>query len=256
MLLFFGGFSAGLAVSAVAVVLFLMLVGPVRQLRERLDSVTNERNLYRHRLELKALEAQRRIRLAEQRQHHAEAEVSRLQGEVIALSRKGATTVVATGAEGSPPAVFSSEPAPESQLELADAEQPSAVHAVVDDEQAEATLPASVEAADDGGHAAASVNGHTGSTTSESAIDRQDDASDPLAAAAPARKAHQLQAIRGIGPTYAARLAAAGVRTYADLARLDPDTVRAYIGVQSWQKVDTSRWIGDARSLVSEEPRG
>jgi len=68
--------------------------------------------------------------------------------------------------------------------------------------------------------------------------------------AVPAPKAppapDDLQAIEGVGPTYAQRLSAAGVLTFADLAALDPAQVVAISKVRS-EKV-AEEWIAAARA--------
>ena len=61
--------------------------------------------------------------------------------------------------------------------------------------------------------------------------------------------ADNLQEIRGIGDTYARRLRAAGIRTFADLAALTPDEARALAQAQPWQ-ADPADWIEQARALA------
>lgn len=55
--------------------------------------------------------------------------------------------------------------------------------------------------------------------------------------------------ITGIGPVYAERLRAAGVRTFADLAALAPDAIRAKADLEAWQG-DPEAWIEQARELA------
>ena len=62
--------------------------------------------------------------------------------------------------------------------------------------------------------------------------------------------ADTLQEIRGIGDTYARRLRAAGVRTFADLAALTPEEARSLAQAQPWQ-ADTADWIEQARALAA-----
>lgn len=71
------------------------------------------------------------------------------------------------------------------------------------------------------------------------------------AADAPADSpADSLQEIRGIGATYARRLRAAGIRTFADLAALTPEKARALAQAQSGL-ADTADWIEQARALAA-----
>jgi predicted flap endonuclease-1-like 5' DNA nuclease len=60
-----------------------------------------------------------------------------------------------------------------------------------------------------------------------------------------------LTKIRGVGPTYASRLAAAGIHSYADLATADPDELEKAVGVKEWQQVDTRAWIAEAAALAA-----
>jgi large subunit ribosomal protein L21 len=55
--------------------------------------------------------------------------------------------------------------------------------------------------------------------------------------------------IEGIGPVYARRLEAAGVTTFAALAQLAPDEIRAIVKAQPWQ-ADVDSWIRQARERV------
>jgi len=59
-----------------------------------------------------------------------------------------------------------------------------------------------------------------------------------------------LERIRGIGPVFAGRLRAAGIRTFAALAAQSPEHVRAVVQAQPWQKVDPQAWIAEAHRLM------
>ena len=58
--------------------------------------------------------------------------------------------------------------------------------------------------------------------------------------------ADDLQLVPGIGPTYAQRLKDAGVTTYAALAALTSDQLRAIVG----SRPNVSQWIADAQHLA------
>jgi predicted flap endonuclease-1-like 5' DNA nuclease len=66
----------------------------------------------------------------------------------------------------------------------------------------------------------------------------------------PAPMPDDLTKIRGIGPAFAARLSAAGIRRYTDLAAADPQELAKAADVREWQKVDTSQWAADAKVLA------
>jgi predicted flap endonuclease-1-like 5' DNA nuclease len=61
-----------------------------------------------------------------------------------------------------------------------------------------------------------------------------------------------LEAIQGIGSTYARRLREAGVRTLNDLAGQTPERLAEIVGLKAWQGGDPARWIAEARALVAE----
>lgn len=56
--------------------------------------------------------------------------------------------------------------------------------------------------------------------------------------------------INGIGPVYEKRLNEAGIQTFAELAALTPERVRAIINPESWQHIDPEAWINEARLLL------
>ncbi len=59
--------------------------------------------------------------------------------------------------------------------------------------------------------------------------------------------------INGIGPALAARLSAAGIYRYTDLAQADADELPNALGIQPWQKVEPEAWIAEA-ALLAERP--
>jgi predicted flap endonuclease-1-like 5' DNA nuclease len=56
-----------------------------------------------------------------------------------------------------------------------------------------------------------------------------------------------LTVIKGIGPVYQWKLRDAGISTYKQLAKADPEQLRRMLGVKSWQKVNIGAWIEQAR---------
>lgn len=67
------------------------------------------------------------------------------------------------------------------------------------------------------------------------------------------QKKVNLEAIQGIGSTYARRLREAGIRTLSDLAQQTPEQVRQIVGLKAWQGGDPAQWIAEARALVAED---
>lgn len=59
--------------------------------------------------------------------------------------------------------------------------------------------------------------------------------------------ADDLSAVKGIGPVFKARLATAGITTFAGLAAADPEVVAEYIGASHSQVED---WISQAAALA------
>jgi predicted flap endonuclease-1-like 5' DNA nuclease len=70
----------------------------------------------------------------------------------------------------------------------------------------------------------------------------------------PPRKARRaeypLQAIRGIGPVIAARLASSGIHSFEDLAHLDVEEVKRIAALHPGLRADPGRWIADAQRLA------
>jgi len=58
--------------------------------------------------------------------------------------------------------------------------------------------------------------------------------------------------ITGIGPALAARLSNAGIYTYTDLARADPQELPDALGIQPWQKVEPEVWVAEAAVLAKK----
>lgn len=56
--------------------------------------------------------------------------------------------------------------------------------------------------------------------------------------------------INGIGPVYERRLNDAGILTFAELAALTSDRLRAIIQPEKWQQIDPERWIAEAHQLL------
>ncbi len=67
-----------------------------------------------------------------------------------------------------------------------------------------------------------------------------------------AAPADRLEAIRGIGPRFAERLRAAGIRTFEALAAETPERLREIVRAQGWQKVEPKVWIAEARRLAEK----
>ena len=61
--------------------------------------------------------------------------------------------------------------------------------------------------------------------------------------------------ITGIGPALAARLSAAGIYRYAQLAEADPDELPNALGLQPWQKAEPEVWIVEAAELAIRPPQ-
>ena len=60
-----------------------------------------------------------------------------------------------------------------------------------------------------------------------------------------------LTLIRGIGPAYARRLEAAGIKTLADLAMAEPSSVSQIVQLKEWQNAEPEKWIAEAKGLAA-----
>jgi WS/DGAT/MGAT family acyltransferase len=62
-----------------------------------------------------------------------------------------------------------------------------------------------------------------------------------------------LARIKGIGPSFAARLRSSGVHTFAQLASSEVETLAAVVQAPDWRRPDYRSWIDQARSLAVVE---
>lgn len=62
-------------------------------------------------------------------------------------------------------------------------------------------------------------------------------------------KKDDLTQINGIGPTYAKRLHAAGITTFAQLAAQNADSLREITKIKEWQAADPTDWITEAKNV-------
>ncbi len=58
-----------------------------------------------------------------------------------------------------------------------------------------------------------------------------------------------LVSLRGVGPVFAQQLQQAGIRTYADLARLTPEEVAERCGLPLW-RIRRDDWVGQAAARM------
>jgi predicted flap endonuclease-1-like 5' DNA nuclease len=76
-------------------------------------------------------------------------------------------------------------------------------------------------------------------------------ASTPVRAATPVSQADPLTEIKGIGPAFEQALNAQGVRTFADLAKQNPDDLAAQLGGRA--TADRVRqWVEQAQGKLDE----
>ena len=59
-----------------------------------------------------------------------------------------------------------------------------------------------------------------------------------------------LEEIEGIGPVYADKLRAAGIRTFTDLARMGAERLTDIIKPNRWQHIEPDRWIAEAATYA------
>jgi predicted flap endonuclease-1-like 5' DNA nuclease len=62
--------------------------------------------------------------------------------------------------------------------------------------------------------------------------------------------ADKLTRIKGIGPQFAARLAAGGITSFAALAAADPQQIQEIVKAPKWRQVDYGAWIAEAANLA------
>ncbi len=76
------------------------------------------------------------------------------------------------------------------------------------------------------------------------------------AATAPPVPADDLAQLEGIGRTYAERLQAAGIASFARLAEADAGQLAAIIQAPEWRQPDFESWISQARLVVAQDEAG
>lgn len=67
-----------------------------------------------------------------------------------------------------------------------------------------------------------------------------------------ARHSDDLARIQGIGPVYVARLRAAGIHRFADLAARTPAELAAIVQAPEWRQLDYAGWIAQATTLLQK----
>lgn len=100
--------------------------------------------------------------------------------------------------------------------------------------------------------ATAEVATSASAPTAEPAVEATAEAAPPTAveAATPAAAPSPLLRIRGIGPAFAARLAAGGIASLEALAASTPERLAAVIQAPDWRRPDYRGWIEQAKGLV------
>ncbi len=94
---------------------------------------------------------------------------------------------------------------------------------------------------------------HVGAELPDGGVKLPQAAIDVLAPTAAGRvKTDDLTLVPGIGPKYAAQLAAAGITSYAALSAAKPEQLKAIIDVPAWRRVDTDAWVTGAQTLLSK----
>lgn len=69
----------------------------------------------------------------------------------------------------------------------------------------------------------------------------------PALSARETRASDDLTRLKGVGPQYAAKLSAAGIVTFADLAAADEPTLAQTLGTLAWAQAQRYRWLEQAR---------
>lgn len=82
------------------------------------------------------------------------------------------------------------------------------------------------------------------------AVKAEDHAAQPAEPVYAPGDGDDLTRIVGIGPAYAARLQAAGIRRFGQLAAAEPDHLAALLEVPDWRRPDFQSWREQARSLA------
>lgn len=62
--------------------------------------------------------------------------------------------------------------------------------------------------------------------------------------------------INGIGPVYQARLYAAGIFTFAQIAEQSAERLREVVAAKSWQDIEPAAWIDEAREFAKQVQAG
>ena len=89
----------------------------------------------------------------------------------------------------------------------------------------------------------ASAKPETGTTGVDSAATRQPSPDD---AGAPSTPSDDLSVIKGIGPGIVRKLDALGIKTFADLAKADPDDLASKLALRPVTPARVRQWIADA----------
>lgn len=75
---------------------------------------------------------------------------------------------------------------------------------------------------------------------------------DELAGQVP-QKEDRLERVKGIGAVFAAKLKAAGIHSYTQLAEQSPQRIREIIQPEEWQRIDPEAWIAQAREMAEQQ---
>ena len=90
----------------------------------------------------------------------------------------------------------------------------------------------------------ASAKPDTGTTDLDPAATRQPSPDDAGASSTPS---DDLSAIKGIGPGIVRKLDALGIKTFADLAKADPDDLASKLALRPVTPARARQWIAEAR---------
>ena len=74
-------------------------------------------------------------------------------------------------------------------------------------------------------------------------------------ASAPPVTADTLTAIKGIGPSFAQALNAAGIMTFAQLAQLTPDQIASKVPRATVERIEREDWVGQAQRALTQANR-